>query len=354
MNFAFILDANFLAYQILKRKMYHESKEITEIKKKLFLDNEPGFKKILGEEEFDFAVYVANNKEVKKLVDELISTNKFNCVYRHYNNFSKEVVAIKILNGSIKEDEELIVIKNNLWYKYMDAYKSIFNIEFSSFSNFMLDNDVKKIIQELKKTEEFKKMYVESNTYLVNIKKCWDENQRMVNEFLKRILRIDINIKLKVYISHPNTYTGYSFDNDKIAWGHYRGIEDVNYNIAYLVHEALHCLIPFSKDESDLECNIKHSIIELISDYELYSLLKGKSTLQEGHLYLREYKEFIYHYWLRYIGLNDYQISERIKNDFVNTLNNTSDVSFMNVYQFINFCVREYKKNLNKSANKKK
>lgn len=357
MNFNFILDGDFLAYRILEREMHNESEEMKDVKHKLLLNNKLGFRKILGEEIVDPVVFIANNNDVNKLIDELISTKKFDNIYKLYNNTSKEVIAIKILNGTLEEDEELTQIKNNLWYKYMDAYKSIFNIRFSNFSNFLLDNDIKKIIKEFKKTEVFKKMYIETEIYLTNVKKYWEENKNIINQYLKKNLKTDFDIKPTVYILHPETYTGYSFDSDKIAWGHYKGVEDLNYNITYLVHEGLHCLIPFGKDETDDECNIKHSIIELISDYELYSLLKGESTLKEGHSYLNAYKKFIYPYWLRYIGLDDNQIIQRLKKDSVRSSDlfdiKTSDISIMNIQQFIDFCTEKYRATLIKTSDKK-
>ena len=347
MNLNFILDSDFLAYQILEREMHNESKEMKDIKQKLLLNNKLGFRKILGEEIVDPVVFIANNNDVRKLIDELISTKKFDNIYKFYNDTSKEITAIKILNGTIEEDEELTQIKNDLWYKYKDAYRCIFNIRFLNFSNFLLDNDIKKIIKEFKETEVFRKIYIETEIYLTNVKKYWEENKNIINQFLKRILKIDFDIKLTVYISHPDAYTGYSFDNNKIAWGHYRGIKDLNYNITYLVHEGLHCLLPFDKDETDDECSIKHSIIEFISDYELYSLLKGESTLKEGHPYLNTYKKFIYPYWLRYIGLDDYQIIQRLKKDSVSASDlvniETSDISIMNIQQFIDFCIEKYR-----------
>lgn len=357
MNFNFILDENFLAYQILKRELYNESKKIKEIKKKLLSSNKIGYKKILGEEILDPVVYINNDSNVRLLIDELINTKKFDEIYKLYSGTSKDIIAIKILNGMIKEDDELTKIKDNLWYKHMSAYKSIFNIEFSSISTFLSDNDIKNIIQDFKKTEEFKKMYIETELYFKKIKEYWEKNKNMINNFLKQILKIDFDIQPTVYIVHPNAYTGYSFDSDKIAWGHYKGVADQNYNLTYLIHEGLHCLLPFGENETEDECNIKHSIIELISDYELYSLLKKESTLKEGHPYLEKYKRFIYPYWLRYIGLDNEQIIQRLKIDHVNSndLMNIEDNDFstMNIQEFIEFCNNKYMMFLNKSSNKR-
>lgn len=348
MDFNFVLDDNFLAYQILKRRMHDESKEMSEVKRKISLNNPSGYKKLIGEEVLDsFSNLISNNLDARKLIDELIKTDKFMDLYEDYKDLSKDTFAIKILIGEIKEDVELIEIKDNLWDKYQDAYRSILNIGSSHISNLFLDDDVKGIIQEFKEMEIFKKMYRETEKYLDDVKKYWEENKDMINSFLKRVLRIEFAINPLVYITHPNANAGYSFEGNKIAWGHFRGVDDLNYNLTYLVHEGLHCLLPYASNATEEECDIVHSIIELISDYELYSLLKGESSFKEGHADILEYKKFIYPYWLRYIGLNANQISKRLREDGINidVLNDEEceDLSMMNIHQFIKFCMEKYK-----------
>jgi len=116
-------------------------------------------------------------------------------------------------------------------------------------------------------------------------------------------------------------------------------------------------LLPFDKDETEVRSYIKHTIIELISDYELYSLLKSKSTLNEGHTYLNEYRRFIYPYWLMYIGLDDNQIKQRMERDSVEFSElidlEKVDISKMNIQQFIDFCGEIYLGNTNKLSDKK-
>ena len=101
MDFDFILNDNYLAFFILNRKMFNESKKIENIKNKLYLENNLGYKKILEEEILDLSIYL-KDENVKKVVDKFISTNKFNEIYKLYSNYSKEELAIKILKNFIK------------------------------------------------------------------------------------------------------------------------------------------------------------------------------------------------------------------------------------------------------------
>ena len=264
-------------------------------------------------------------------------------------------LSLFILNREMfNESEDIKLIKTSL--KDNIGYQKIINDSLFNPEYLLLDNDVNKVINDFKNTNAFKKLYNETKEYCNTLKNYWNENKNNINNYLKNILKTNINIKPNVYISHPCANRGYSFSNNNVAWGHIKGVYDLNYNIVYLVHEGLHCLIPFEQNDNKDMCNIKHSIIELIADYELNSKLKGKSTLDEGHPYLSEYKKVIYPYWLKYINLNNNQIDERLKLDNIsdNVFNNTDniDVSNINIYDFINICYEIYNKKNIKNSNK--
>ena len=358
MNFNFILDENYLALFILNKKIHNESQILSNIKNKLYTENNPGYKKIIGIDLLDTSIYL-NKGNIKELIYAFINTNEFKEIYKSYNNESKEAIAIKILKGIINiESNNLENIKNDLWYKYMDDYQTLLNININCYNPqyFPLDKDVINTIEEFKKTEEFKKLYEETKTYYNNLKEYWNINKDKMNNYLKQTLKININTKINVYVSHPNTCEGFSFDNNKIVWGHYNGIKDLNYNLVYLIHEGLHCIIPFETNETEEECYIKHSIIELIADYELYSKLSQKSTIKEGHPYLHKYRMLIYPYWLKYIGLDNNEIKKRLQLDKVNLDNfidiNNNEIKDINIYQFIDYCKTHLINNKNKISKK--
>ena len=332
MKLDFILDEDYLAFFILQKKMYNESKELEEIKAKL--DSDLGYKKILGEESLNPIVYLKDDN-IKKLVDEFMSTSKFNEIYKLYEGKNKESLAIAILNNTIFiEDNELFDIKNDLWDKYTDGYSALLSMNSFNVSTFLLDEDVKRVINNFKNTDEFKKLYKETKLYLESVKKYWQNNKEKINDYLKSILKMSFNKEVVVYITHPNTCEGYSFGDNKIVWGHYKGINNPNYNLIYLTHEWLHSLLPFTSEDTEIDCYIKHAIIELIADYELCSMLEGNSTLSVGHSYLGEYKKFLYPYWLKYIDHD----------------NNISD---MNIEEFIKYCSERYLKIVNCDVTRK-
>lgn len=113
------------------------------------------------------------------MIDNFILTDKFNEIYKSHDDESKYVVAIKILKNVIKiEDTEFENPKEDLWFKYMEGYRTLLNMNCYNPTHFLLDNDVKRTIEVLKESDEYKKIHDEAKLYLDNVKNCWENNQQ--------------------------------------------------------------------------------------------------------------------------------------------------------------------------------
>ncbi len=231
-------------------------------------------------------------------------------------------------------NEKLLSIINDLKEDHLKEYEEIMSLSRYDYIN-NLKNEFLKIFMA---TDYFKEYLKETEVYCNNIEEYWKSKEEYVNNFLKNILRISIDREIKVYISHPFTCIGTSRGNDVIYWGHRIGQEDANYNIVYLVHEALHNILPYKEGMTYEQMENQHAIIELISDYELYSILSNESKIKEGHSLLEKSKLEVYPLWLDYLGLTKEEKMDRMKFDnlknlrvFDNNLNN------LNIYEFIDF-----------------
>lgn len=179
-----------------------------------------------------------------------------------------------------------------------------------------------------------------------------------------------------IYISHPELNVGKCVNQKYVFWGHWKGIDDINYNITYLCHETLHILLPnkdympmamglyYNKDDKvsaqdhwntlnsiiadyykifDFEFDVIHTVIELISDNELYTILSETSKYNEGHdssVYsLATYKSLILPYWFEYLNLSPLEKKER-KPNFI-SINHLSlkAVDKLNINNFIRFLI---------------
>lgn len=250
---------------------------------------------------------------------------------------------------------------------------------------YVLDNNLEDSFVKLMESSLFKKYYQETLDYLNLIKEYWEKVKNRINTWLESKVKLSFsNASINVYISHPRLNVGKCVDQKNIFWGHFKGLENVNYNIIYLCHENLHALLPnencmppamnlYYSNETELngleywkllneripgfykvfdfEFDIIHTVIELISDNELYTFLSGESKYHMGHnskdYSLVKYKEMIKPYWFLYLSLNEDEIKKRdLKVD-------TSDVELfeeakLSLDNFINFLINN--KFIRKSA----
>lgn len=245
------------------------------------------------------------------------------------------------------------------------------------FKEFVFNNNLNIKMNEIMKDDLFSKYYNENVKYLHLIQNTWLKMKSRINKWLQETIKLNPSKKtIDVYISHPKLNTGKCVDQKYIFWGHWKGIDDIYYNIAYLCHENLHALLPnahcmppamklyYNKDETisdqehwkklnssiedyykifDFEFDVIHTIIELISDNELYTILSGSSKYDKGHnsstYSLVKYKELILPYWFAYLELSPIEIKKRMPN--FNSKNDgflkASDK--LNIESFINFLV---------------
>lgn len=243
------------------------------------------------------------------------------------------------------------------------------------FDQLLKDNDLD--INKFMEDELFLKYYEETLEYLNKVQNGWLKEESKITKWLKKVIKINLlDEPIDVYISHPNLNTGKCVDQKYIFWGHYKGVSDVNYNIVYLCHENLHALLPneecmppamslyYKRDDNlssqerwdklnnliddyykifEFEFDIIHSIIELISDNELYTILSGKTKYNLGHNHtdysLVKYKELIFPYWFEYLGLTLEEIEKR-----TSTLVNKKDIELkendkVSIESFIKFFI---------------
>jgi len=225
-----------------------------------------------------------------------------------------------------------IKLEKRLWDKFCDepSYYLINSLHYDwaqdelhisagekGFQDTFLDvsKKLEKIYQEIMKSKEFKRLFLETEKYKDFAEKQWRKNEKFVLNYFKDILGLKIpNYSITVYIFHPKSYNGQT-TNKHILWGHSEDWK--NYTTVYLAHEILHVLT----DGKFKDFEIMHSLIELATDNELRI---NKKTSAEP-LYLKKLWELerkIIPYWKEYLknqkGRNiidlEKEINRKIKN----------------------------------------
>lgn len=178
-------------------------------------------------------------------------------------------------------------LANFLWSKYNSSYVQL-------QKNILADEIDLNILLELQSQNFFKKAYYDATQNSKRIEKGWVLNKEKINSFLFKALKTDCNLNVLCYIVSPDIKAGHSIGNNSFVWGHEKGVECLNYDLVYLVHESLHSFFPND--------SISHTIIENIADIELSKYLNNTELGYEGHSYLIKNHIAIFPFWNLYLN----------------------------------------------------
>ena len=186
---------------------------------------------------------------------------------------NEKILILNIIRRKMnKEYNELEILKDKLWKKYNQVYKElqekVNNIDFSNLNN----DKYKDFFNEFIQTKIYKQLYKETKDYKEILEKNWNNNKILINNYLNDILKIKIDINITNYVTHPNSHPGYKIDSNSICYSNYHGIDNPYYDLRYLVHESLHCILPYKENMTNVEIEIQHDIIKLV-DKEIYQRL---------------------------------------------------------------------------------
>ncbi len=147
---------------------------------------------------------------------------------------------------------------------------------------------------KLKQSKEFKVIFEQTEKYRQFCESEWGKNYEKTSKIIKDLTQFNLEKEFEIFITHQSLRRGKGLGENRIAWGH---AEDwPNYTVVYLWHEILHKYM----DNTDLN----HSLIELITDYELRRQLGGPDypPFTEGHDYLHPIREKLLPYWKQYLA----------------------------------------------------
>lgn len=189
-----------------------------------------------------------------------------------------------------KNDLGIWKIVNSFFEKFPYTFKKIQRIYITKFLSGKLKKLDYEIMDEVTKTEEFQKYYIEALDNFERIKANWEAKKESINQYLTDVLRINVESKTDVYILPPSMSDGRTIDSSFIIWGHRNGLTNPDYDLTYLVHEYLHTLFKKNDRKYKKHYDMVHAVIELISDEGLYLKLNGSKKL-EGHSMLDIHRE---------------------------------------------------------------
>ncbi len=241
-----------------------------------------------------------------------------------------------LFNSSV--NEEIHRLKKNLWLNHKQEYNSLYKEKTNILEdpkNYIPNNDV--LFNLVADTKEFARIKTSIERYRIKSLKTWDENKKEVNNYIKEILKFDLE-NYNVFCIYEKFAT-IEIEDNCIILG--KKIQNEQNFIIELVYKIVKKLLLKYKHEYK---EIAQAILELAIINEFSTRLKGISTYITGDETIKYLKRQIYPYWLMYLGISkenmkDYMVRDRILFE-VEKYAYEKELAKLNLYEFIDFCIR--------------
>lgn len=252
-----------------------------------------------------------------------------------------------LFQASISESVQKL--KEKLWKNYQKQYNALYKEEAKMLKdpkNYIPDDDT--IFDMVKATSLYQEIREETESYRLELLKCYDEHKKEITDFFKENVRFDIKI-YHILVIHPKldtvemkTVKGRKVNT--LTWGMRKDEKDYTEALVSILHHAL------KKELKDYQPNYKDivdAVIELIIDNELATRLKGVSVYLRGDNTLKFLKKQMYPYFLMYLGAKKEEMLNYMMRDSLafDIDKYTYERNLVNVdlKMFIDFCVKHQK-----------
>lgn len=237
-------------------------------------------------------------------------------------------------------------LKQKLWINYKYEYNITFKdreVMLKDPKNFIPNDDT--VYNILLDTSEYERIKKRTDKYRNNMLVLWDSNKKNINKYLKDILRFEIK-QYNVYIVDPmlDVMDIICLDDSKcnnMVLGKKIVGSDINKIIIDIIYEVVKKEM---KDYNSKYHDIIKAIIELAILNEFSTCIYGSSQYLSGDNTLSYLKRQIYPYWLMYLGVSkeemlNYMMRDKIAFD-LDKYAYEKQLKKMDLFQFINFCIR--------------
>lgn len=225
----------------------------------------------------------------------------------------------------------------NCFTNHPDLYKTI-------TTDSTLINDLSPILQK----DSFQNIYKDALSYKDEVVKRWEKLEPAIRNYYTNILGLRAEKDIIANIVNPQFNTGTNDMKNEIFYAHIYGEKDISYDATYMMHESLHCLFPRTKEWTDEQYSINHSLIELAIDNELRARLGGNNkNYTEGHRDAKKIRNALMPLWVTFLSTKDGISGYNIPNDktfkkYMNIAQN-NNVQNMNFEELMKYSIEHYK-----------
>ncbi len=240
-------------------------------------------------------------------------------------------------------NDEIHKLKQKLWKDHKKEYSSIHKDKkfiLSDIKNFIPDDDY--IYNMVESSLYFKKIYMDTKKYRLNIMEVWDKNSKKYNNELDKLFKTSFDIDYNVCVIHPNLdVVETDIETKSLTIGKRLELKDKDNFLTYLIYKIV-------KNEFSLiktaDRDIVDAITELLITNELWTRISKESKYGFGKKNLKEIKNKIYPYFLMYLGVPSSKFESYMVRD--NIFFNVEEYEYISylknidIYSFIDFIIK--------------
>jgi hypothetical protein len=243
--------------------------------------------------------------------------------------------------------EEVHTFKQRLYKTYKHQYNNLASDKdemLEDIKNFIPNDDT--LYNLVFETNTFSKLKEDSEKHRLELLKIWDKYKKKVVEDLKEILKFSLKDDYYVLVLPPVMDSILTSNGcNTIGWGNKNDLENPIITLINIIYYLVKIEIgDFEKKYKE----IVDVVLELAIENELYTRMKGTSNYLQGDATLTFLKRQIYPYWLMYLGCEKEDFPRYMMRDGIpfeiDRYIVDSKLKKMNLFEFIEFCIRNQKK----------
>lgn len=237
--------------------------------------------------------------------------------------------------------------KQKLYLTYRKQYNRINKDKdemLSDIKNFIPDDDT--LYNLVFESELFTKLKSDTEKHRLGLLKIWDQYQKSVNKNIKEILKFPLKENYNILVLHPIMNSILTSNNSaNIGWSNKQDLKKPALTVTNIIYYIVR------NEIGDFENSYKEIvdvILELAIKNELYTKISGISGYHQGDKTLTFLKRQIYPYWLMYLGCEKEDFPGYMMRDGITFEIDRyvvdKDLKKMNLFDFIEFCIRNQKR----------
>ena len=240
--------------------------------------------------------------------------------------------------------EKIYELKKKIWVTYKNEYNQIFNDKqqfLKDYKNFIPNNDM--VYNILLEDEGYEKLKKETEKYRLEIMTLWDKNKKLTATLYDHIIKLEVP-KHNFFVVYKDLNIIEHPTNNSLIIGQKINEKD-NLDILVKINQII--IDDVVKKYKD-DCNdFKKAILEFAVLNEYKTKLENKNYYSYGEPSLKKLKNWLYPYWLMYLGIPKEEFSKRMQEDGYyfdkDKYAYEKELKKMNIEEFIDFCIRNKK-----------